>query len=356
VRRRLVTVLAADPDIEVVGEAADGRRAVALCEALDPDVMTLDMMLPGMTGLSVTEHVMAFCPTPILIVSASLNRGEVFRTFDALAAGAVDVLEKPLGDAFERGWERRLVSSVKLVSRIPVITHPRERLGLGRPKAMTTQAVPPTPVPQAPDPVVPVGPSLVAIGASTGGPAALVSVLSRLPRGFPIPILVVIHISDPFLMPLVAWLDEQSPIRVRVAVDGERLPAVGEPGVLVAPADRHLVVSGDRLRLTAGPERHSCRPSVDVCFESVARALGPRAVGCLLTGMGRDGAAGLLAMKRAGAMTFAQDEATSSVYGMPREAVLLGAARRVLPIDGIGDALAAYAVPAQAPPGRADAS
>jgi two-component system chemotaxis response regulator CheB len=122
---------------------------------------------------------------------------------------------------------------------------------------------------------------------------------------------------------------------VRIAEDGQPL----EPGVLVAPADRHLVVSGDRVRLTSDPERHSCRPSVDVCFESIARELGPRAVGCLLTGMGKDGAAGLLAMRRAGALTLAQDEKTSWVYGMPGEAVRLGAAQRVLPIDEITAAL-----------------
>ena len=129
VRRRLCEVLAADPELEVVGEADDGKRAIELCHELRPDVITLDMMLPVMTGLAATEYIMAHCPTPILIVSASTNRGELFRTYDALAAGAVDVLEKPRGDERDGDWERRFLATVKLVSRIKVITHLRARLG-----------------------------------------------------------------------------------------------------------------------------------------------------------------------------------------------------------------------------------
>jgi two-component system chemotaxis response regulator CheB len=345
VRKRIAGILSADPELDVVGEASDGRRAIELCQALRPDVMTLDMMLPIMTGLAVTEYVMAYFPTPILIVSASLNRGEVFRTFEALAAGAVDVLEKPSRDAFDRGWEEKLVASVKLVSRIRVITHPRVRLELAR--AAQGEIPPALASPAAAAQVAVGAPALVAIGASTGGPSALVEILGRLPRTFPVPIVVVIHISQVFLAPLVEWLDAQSPIRVRVAEDGQALPPIGEPSVLVAPADRHLVVCKDRLRLTSEPERHSCRPSIDVCFESIARELGPRAVGCLLTGMGKDGAAGLLAMRRAGAVTLAQDERTSSVYGMPREAVLMRAAQQVLPIDEFAAVLVGCSAPAR---------
>jgi len=127
-RKRLVEILAEAPGLEVVGEAVDGREAIDLCERLRPDVMTLDMQLPDVTGLDATEHIMAFCPTPILIVSSSVNRGEVFKTYDALAAGAVDVLEKPRGDELDGVWEQRLVSAVRLVARIRVITHPRARL------------------------------------------------------------------------------------------------------------------------------------------------------------------------------------------------------------------------------------
>src|SRR6266481_2925713 len=164
VRKYLAEVLGSDPDLEVIGEAEDGRRAIELCLALRPDVITLDMMLPIMSGVAVTEYVMAFCPVPILVVSASTNRGELYKTYDALAAGALDVLEKPTGD-----------------------------------------------------------------------PAAIVEILRGLPSDFPVPILLVIHISRIFGGAFAEWLDAQSKLRVRYAKDGERLPTSGQPGVLMAP-------------------------------------------------------------------------------------------------------------------------
>lgn len=336
VRKRLCEVLAADPEIEVVGEAADGKRAIELCCALRPDAVTMDMMLPVMSGLAATEYIMAHCPTPILIVSASTNRGELFRTYEALAAGALDVLEKPLGDERDGDWERRLISMVKLISRIRVITHPRARLGAyGRPQAAS---VPPARLSTAADSRY----RAVAIGTSTGGPAAIVQVLGALPREFTLPVLLVLHIGEPFGTAFADWLDGQIGRPAAYARDGE--PVASAAGcVVMAPPDRHLVVHEGRLRLTRDPERHSCRPSVDVMFESMAREFGPGAAACLLTGMGRDGAAGLLQIRKSGGLTIAQDEATSVVYGMPREAVLLGAAERVLPLGEIGPMLASLA-------------
>lgn len=333
VLRRLVEVLGADPQIEVVGEAGDGRRAIELARKLKPDIITLDMMLPVMTGVAVTEYIMAHFPTPILIVSASTNRGELFRTYDALAAGAVDVLEKPTGNEPDGEWERRFLAAVKLVSRIKVITHPRMRMGaLGR-----------IPAPAPAVPPVPPGPAgaceIVAIGASTGGPAAVIDVLRALPADYPFPILLVLHIGEPFGAGFADWLDGQTAHRVRYARDGEGVGTRGR--VVMAPADRHMMVENGVIRLHGGPERHSCRPSVDVLFESVARDFGDCAVGVLLTGMGRDGATGLLDIRRAGGLTIAQDEASSVVYGMPREAAVIGAAQKILPLAEIGPALAA---------------
>ncbi len=329
IRKRIVEILSSDPMLEVIGECGDGKTAIEMCAALRPDVMTLDMMLPVMTGLAATEYIMAHHPTPILIVSASTNRGELFRTYEALAAGAVDVLDKPLGDETDDAWERKLVATVKIVSRIKVITHMRAKLS---PKHTTPHVAPSAGVHRA-----------VAIGVSTGGPSALHDLFSALPKDFSLPILLVIHIAEPFGRAFAEWLDAQLAIRVSVARDGEPLPPVGQSRVLMAPPDRHLVVRGGRVHLTDAPERHSCRPSIDTLFESCAVEFGASAVGCLLTGMGKDGASGLLAMRRAGAHTIAQDEATSVVFGMPREAILLDAATRVLPLGDIAAALTSLA-------------
>ncbi|MDY0749110.1 chemotaxis-specific protein-glutamate methyltransferase CheB [Paucibacter sp. R3-3] len=335
VRKRLCEILEDERDIVVVGEAADGKQAIELCEALRPDVISMDMMLPIMTGLAATEYIMAHCPTPILVVSASLNRGELFRTYDAVAAGAVDMMEKPGVTDAQGDWDARYLSTLRLVARVPVITHLRAR------SALRAAGPPPAHKPTRPQPPVDgrARSSLIALGASTGGPGALVDVLGALPRRLQVPVLVVMHINEPFAIAFSDWLDAQTPHRVSYAKDGEPLASCAGR-VLLAPADRHMVVGGGQVRLDSGPARHSCRPSVDTLFESIAVEAGSRACAALLTGMGRDGATGLLAIRRAGGATIAQDEASSVIYGMPREAALLGAAERVLPLDQIGTALA----------------
>lgn len=347
VRRRMAEVLEEDPELRVVGEASDGETAIRLCQELRPDVITLDMVLPGMTGVEVTEYIMAHQPTPILVVSSSANRGELIQTYDALSAGAVDVLDKCGATESVAGWERTLVSSLKIVSRIKVITHPRHRLRIA-----TTSDVfappPPAIAPPAPPTELPRlgtvrAPNLLALGASTGGPGALVQVLRAIPTPLPVPILGVIHLGAPFGMGFPDWLATQIPHPVGKPRHGERLAAyVGQ--VVLAPPDQHLVLREGRIYLTNDPERFSCRPSVDVLFESIAQSSAQNTnvhtAAALLTGMGRDGAAGLLALRRAGGFTIAQDEATSVVYGMPREAVLMGAADRQLGLPLIGPALA----------------
>ena len=321
-RHMLRESLAADPEIQVVGEALDGPAAVEMCGRLRPDVVTMDMMLPTMSGLVATEHIMADYPTPILVVS-SADRRELFSTYNALAAGAVDVLEKPRGDDSDALWGSRLRAAVRMVSRIRVITHPRARLD-GRGAAPgccgSTVAVP------AAEPL-----AVVAVGASTGGPGAITELLRTLTGGFGVPVLCVQHIaaSEPFAVAFSDWLADQTGRDVRYATDG--MPVSGLGGrVVLAPPDRHLSVRDGLLRLGDGPPRHSCRPAVDLLFESIAGEYGPAAAGCLLTGMGRDGAEGLLRMRERSAVTFAQDEASCVVYGMPREAALLGAAMYVL--------------------------
>lgn len=329
VRKRLVEVLAEDPAFEVAGEGATGAEAVELCQRLRPDVISMDMMMPLMTGLAATEQIMAYRPTPIVIVSASVNRTEALQTLDALAAGAVDVLDKPPTDGEIAGaWPQRYKSALRIASRVHVITHPRAKLVGG---------VEPAPAPQtaAPEaaPVKAAGPRCVLIGLSTGGPQALMRMLPALPASYPLPILLVIHMDVRFERSFGEWLQGYSWLPVRYARDGEPLPARGSHGIWMAPADRHLAIERGHLRLLNTPERNSCRPSVDVLFESAARELGPGAIGCLMTGMGADGARGLLAMRQAGARTLAQDEASSVIFGMPGAAVKLGAAQDVLPLD-----------------------
>ncbi len=333
VRRRFCDILSGDPAFEVVGEAENGSRAIALCGQLRPDVVTMDMMMPLMSGLAATEYIMAHFPTPILVVSASFNRGELFRTYDALAAGAVDVLEKPRGTEPEGVWERTFLSAVRLVSRIRVIRHPRAKLGRG--------VAPPVEVPERGRPAEVGGRDidLVAIGASTGGPAAILEVVSALPRDMGVPVLVVLHINEPFGASFAEWLGNETGRRVGYPADGDDVEK-WRGAVAMAPPGFHLVVSARRFRRTLDPERHSCRPSIDVLLESVAREYGPAAAACVLTGMGRDGAAGLLAVRRAGGATIAQDRETSVVWGMPREAAEMGGAERILPLPEIGPALA----------------
>ena len=337
-RKHLVTVLNADPNLAVIGEAEDGKRAIELCRSLRPDVVTLDMMLPLMSGVAVTEYIMAYCPTPILVVSSSVNRGELYKTYDALAAGAVDVFEKPSGRDPDGAWERGLISAVKIASRIHVITHVRGKLA----SLNYVNGASHFPAHSAVAGCAATGithRSLIAIGASTGGPAAIVDIFRELPADFPIPILLVIHLGEMFSSAFAEWLDGQSKLRVRYARDGEVIPARGTTGVLMAPPGSHLVADRGYLWLRNTAERNSCRPSIDVLFESLTQYQGAETVACLLTGMGKDGAKGLLALRHAGALTLAQDEASSVIFGMPHEAIEMGAAARVLPLDQFPGAL-----------------
>jgi two-component system chemotaxis response regulator CheB len=333
VRARLIEILQRDPGFEVVGEASDGRGAVELTHQLAPDVITLDIVMPDMTGLAATEQIMANRPTPILVVSSSFNRGGLFDMYDMLAAGAVDVLEKPTGADLD--WELNFLGALRLVAKIKVLRHPRGRLGaLGRvPSSSSTMAVA---VPRSSPRAI----ELVALGASTGGPGALATVLGSIGPQFPLPIVMVLHIDAAFASGFAEWLGQQTGHVVKLARDGESLASfAGE--VRLAPSDVHMIVQGGTLRLVGSARRNHCRPSIDVLFESLATELPGRVAACVLTGMGRDGASGLAAIRRSGGLTIAQDEATSVIYGMPREAALLGGVERTLPLPEIGSALEA---------------
>ncbi|MCK9388882.1 MAG: chemotaxis-specific protein-glutamate methyltransferase CheB [Sulfuritalea sp.] len=324
----LQRLLSRAPDIQVVGTASDGGEALELLPALNPDVICTDLHMRGMDGLEFTRAVMKKYPRPILVVSVSVEPDSP-NVFRLLEAGAVDVYPKPRAilDADEDKLTRELASKIRIVAGVHVF----RRAG--------AEKRPPLPPPISLPHHAPV--RMVAIGASTGGPQALREILSHLPTGFPVPVVCVQHIGGDFLAGLVTWLAEVSSLPVRQATEGE----VPQNGVIhFAPADTQMEFYGDgRFALSAAPPCDGHRPSITVTLRAAARRFGIGAVGVLLTGMGRDGAEGMADIAAAGGVTIAQDEASSVVYGMPREAVALGAVQHVLALDQIAPALIALA-------------
>ena len=339
-RRFLRSAVESDPELVVVGEARNGKEAVALVARLRPSVVLMDLELPVMSGIEAIEQIMAASPTAILVWTGRADRpgGDSQARADglqAIAAGAVDVLERPGPDdrgSLDRACEQ-LRRQVRLAARVRVITHPRGKLRaqglMPAPLGLATAGGPGLPLPEP----TRTGIQLFAVGSSTGGPQALATLLRGLPADLEQAVLVVQHMADGFIPGLASWLDELVPLPVTVGVSGRRLL----PGtVTIAPSGGNLLVQDDRLRvLCTVPEPGQFHvPGIDQCFASIAEALGPLAVGVLLTGMGRDGASGLLAMRERGAATVGQDAATSTVYGMPQVAFEIGAVASQL---GIGD-------------------
>lgn len=333
VRGQLTRALEGDPGVEVVAVAADARAAASLCAQLRPDVVTLDLTLPHVSGLEATERIMATCPTAILVVTARGSSG-ANSVLDTLAAGAVDAIEKPAA-ANDGAWDGRFRAAIRLVAGVPVVrrTRVRNRSVSGEHAAIRS------PLPR---PSTSAARHIVALGASTGGAHAVSEVLRSLPRSTRATVLLCLHVGSPFAAFVAEWLHREVEIPVRLAQHGEPIPwATAGAQVLIAPPGAHLVVrEGSLLLDRLLPERHGCRPSVDVLFESVARELGACAIGCLLTGMGDDGARGLRFLRDAGARTIVQDEATSTVFGMPAAAIEMNAAEWILPLPEIGPALA----------------
>jgi two-component system chemotaxis response regulator CheB len=368
VQRRFVrSALADDGLLEVVGEARNGRDAVALVERLQPSAVLMDLHLPVMNGIEAIERIMAVRPTPIVVYSSFVDGDDRDNATGAIAAGAIDVMQKPGPD--DRGdlesYAELLRQRLRVAGRVRVITHPRGRLGVTRATVSTRRLGDGPPRPQTPQPRRPEPPAgvssprsgggsavarsavdVLAIGASTGGPQALATLLAELPERTATALLVVQHMADGFIDGLAAWLDGLCPLPVRVGENGRRLA----PGsVTVAPSGLNLIVY-DGLRVTTEqpPPTQYHVPGIDATFGSVATACGSRAAGVLLTGMGRDGAAGLKAMREAGAHTIAQDEETCAVYGMPAAAMALGAAAEQLPLREICEAIGDLLTPAEA--------
>jgi two-component system chemotaxis response regulator CheB len=330
-RRVIWGLLEEDPEIQVVGSAVDGQDAIEKVHLLKPDVVTLDVEMPKLDGLQTLGYLMSESPVPCIMLSAYTPRGAE-TTLKALDYGATDFVQKPSG-AISLNLERvkdELLAKVKVAKGIDLKRLPfkgghdvAERALVLKPKPPLDRG------------------SVVAIGTSTGGPRALAALLPALPKAFPAPILVVQHMSAGFTASLAARLDKDCGNRVKEAEQGEILEA---GTIYLAPGDWHMAVerSGGvvKVKLDQRPPILGVRPCVDVLFQSVAEAYGPKAVGVVLTGMGRDGAKGLKAMKAREARTLAQDEASSVVYGMPRAAYASGAVDQVLPLGRIAAAIA----------------
>jgi two-component system chemotaxis response regulator CheB len=331
-RLLLVEILRADEEIDVVGQAADGLQALEMVKRLRPDIVTMDVQMPRLDGFAATKRIMVEAPTPILITTSFEPRA-LSVSLEAVRMGALAVQAKP-GDPLAPGFDeeaRELVRQVKAMSRVKVVRHyepaPVRVLATSTSSAAVLHDMPV---------------EVLAIATSTGGPAALHRILTTLPADFPVPILVVQHMSRGFSPGFADWLDKASPLRVKLAEEGESL----RPGtVYVAVDDHHLCLSPSRrIRLSTAPPVGGFRPSGTVLFESAAAAFGPSAVAVILTGMGQDGVEGLRAIRRAGGRTVAESEATAVVYGMPAAAVHAGLADFVLPLDQVCAAMAGLLV------------
>lgn len=329
VRDLLVFIMGSDPEIQVVATAGDGYQAIELAQKEHPDVITMDIHMPRLDGIEAVRRIMATNPIPTVIISASLDPGEVGGAFRALEAGAIAVCEKPQGITHPQyhAQARKIVQTVKMVAEVRVVRRWKPAGGSACRPAVDGSGWLPG------DPKV----KLVAIGASTGGPPVLCGILSGLTKDFPAPILIVQHIAPGFLPGLVGWLTSTTSVPVEIASDAK----IAQAGhAYIAPDGVHMEVQKTcTIRLARGAPVNGMCPSISVLFRSAAEAFDRSAVGVLLTGMGRDGADELLLMKNKGALTIAQDKESSVIHGMPGEAIKLGAARHVLPPDKIVDLL-----------------
>lgn len=326
-RTALTKIIAKAPGFEVVGSAEDGEQGVELVHRLKPDIVLMDVNMPKLDGLGATERIMAEKPTPILLMTASENlMGEVDLAYRAIEIGALELIPKPTAMQSDDKATQDLLTRLKLLAGVPVISHVRGR----RPPKRDDQPR------RSTSSIIRRARRVVAVAASTGGPRALQQFLRGLPGELGAGIVIVQHIDGMFVDGFVRWLGEDKPLPVSIAEDAR---GVHENEVLVAPAGTHTEIGSDRRVVLKEKDGSPHVPSGDRLLRSVALTYGPRAVGVVLTGMGEDGARGLLAIKEAGGITFAQDEATSVVYGMPRAAKLLGAAQHVLPLAEIAAAV-----------------
>lgn len=340
VREFLVYILGSDPGIRVVGTANNGEEALEAVKLYRPDVITMDIHMPKMDGLEATRRIMETEPVPIVIVSGSADPHENTKTFRAMEAGALAVLRRPdgIGQPNHENTARELVQTVKLMSEVKVVRRwPQSRREPVLPPSAQVLLGKPTRVPGK----IPAKIKVIALGASTGGPPVLQTILAMLPKDFPLPVLIVQHMASGFITSFVEWLAQSSSLPVHVAMHGELIL----PGhIYVAPDECQMKVAhGGKIVLTQDVPENGLCPSVSYLFRSLAAVYGGDAVAGLLTGMGRDGAEELRLLKEKGAITFAQDKESSVVHGMPGEAIKLDAATFILAPDKIAAVLTSLA-------------
>jgi len=353
----LKRIFSTSPEIEVVGTAKNGLEALELIPQLQPDVICTDLHMASMNGLEFTREVMHEYPRPILVISGSVQEHDTDNVFQLLEAGAVDVFPKPKTGLISDydAIKQELINKIKILSGVKVFTHRRRNIDKVNQKNRQQLFVEnihnkllKNPIVSAPQ-TIPKYPrsskiiKILAIGASTGGPQALKTILNNLPSTFPIPIICVQHISNGFLNGLVNWLASVCQLPVKIAISGE-LP---QAGTIYFPPEKHHLELDNRGKFVCSktPAIGGHRPSITVTFNSVANFYGSFATGVLLTGMGRDGADGMQAIAQAGGLTIAQDEASSIIFGMPKEAIALGAAQYILSINDISHKLLSFTNP-----------
>jgi two-component system chemotaxis response regulator CheB len=339
-RELLQGLFQGNPDVKVVGTGVNGVEAVSLVNRLHPDVVLMDIRMPKMDGLEATQQIMREAPTPIVLITSSKVLQDMDLSFKALRAGALTVVSKPgLNDPETCN---KIVQTVRLMAEVPVIHHWRTKDVLAQPSQSAVEQS----LPESLDALLKryiADVKVIGIAASTGGPSALVSVLSGLPKEFPLPILAVQHITEGFAGALATWLRTQIQLEVGIAAQGENL----RPGVLyLAPDDYHLQIGTRRnIELSKDPPYKGLRPSANNLFSSLARIYGRHAMGIILTGMGDDGAQGAAALYNARGLVIAQDEQSSVVYGMPREIKMRNAVNQVLSLEQIAIILKQFSDP-----------
>jgi two-component system chemotaxis response regulator CheB len=323
VRQLLVHIIASDPRLVVAAAVSSAEEALREISRVRPDVVSMDIRLPGMDGLEATRRIMAEHPTPIVVIADSIEDSSLKISMNALRAGALTVVEKPVGlsSADYAAIASTICTQLYIMSQVPVV---RQRSFASWRETSASRREPEWSMTR---------PSIMGIAASTGGPPALAKVLGALPPDFPLPILLVQHMGAPFMEGFASWLNGLVSLEVRLAQDQE-IPTQGR--VYVAPGDRHLLLSSaGTLKLSAEPPLGNQRPSATMLFQSMARSLGRRGLGVILTGMGEDGAQGLVELRQAGGYAVAEDESTAVVYGMPAAAARMGGVNVSLPLDMI---------------------